>query len=182
MNHYRVCESTHTCRGAHTASCHVCSVSLWHQSLTLLCLLSSCYLPPGLSDLSFSFSFLPSFVPVSVIFLPLQHFGFLFILCTLASRLFIMSCCVLSPFFLPLVFMSVFSHLLFILFSFIFPSSSLTSFLSHALVYILLPLHPPRPLAFLPVPLNSPCFSLYYFISPLLSDFYLVVKSMRQRG
>lgn len=60
MNHYRVCESTHTCRGAHTASCHVCSVSLWHQSLTLLCLLSSCYLPPGLSDLSFSFSFLPS--------------------------------------------------------------------------------------------------------------------------
>lgn len=129
-------------------------------------------------------SFLP-LVPVSVIFLPLQHFGFLFILCTLASRLFIMSLlsrCVLSPFFLPLVFMSVFSHLLFILFSFIFPSSSLTSFLSHALVYILLPLHPPRPLAFLPVPLNSPCFSLYYFISPLLSDFYLVVKSMRQRG
>lgn len=187
MNHYRVCESTHTCRGAHTASCHVCSVSLWHQSLTLLCLLSSCYLPPGLSDLSFSFSFLPSsrscfsYFPSSPTFrLPIYSLHSCF-----ASLYYVLlSCCVLSPFFLPLVFMSVFSHLLFILFSFIFPSSSLTSFLSHALVYILLPLHPPRPLAFLPVPLNSPCFSLYYFISPspLLSDFYLVVKSMRQRG
>lgn len=177
------CVSPHThaeVRTLRAAMCAAfrCGISPWLCSASSLPVI---YLQAFLTfPLAFP-SFLP-LVPVSVIFLPLQHFGFLFILCTLASRLFIMSCCVLSPFFLPLVFMSVFSHLLFILFSFIFPSSSLTSFLSHALVYILLPLHPPRPLAFLPVPLNSPCFSLYYFISPLLSDFYLVVKSMRQRG
>lgn len=184
---------THTCRGAHTASCHVCqrfAVASVPDSALSASSLPVIYLQ---AFLTFPLAF-PSFLPYFLLFL-FQLFSFLsnisasclFFALLLRVSLLCPFCPVVSflpSFFLvPLVFMSIFSHLLFIHFSFIFPSSSLTSFLSHALVYILLPLHPPLPLPFLPVLLNSPSFSLYYFIfpSPLLSDFYLMVKSMRQR-
>lgn len=149
MNHYRVCESTHTCRGAHTASCHVCSVSLWHQSLTLLCLLSSCYLPPGLSDLSFSFSFLPSFLSfLSQLFSFLSNISASYLFFALLLRVSLL-CPVVS--FLPsffllfscpssLIFFLSFFHLFFL------PHPSLPSFLMplftsffHCILLALLP-------------------------------------------